>query len=209
MMRGGRRDTLRATLTSAICVVLAQAVPAKAGVCPDLYELIEKLAVEPTKYFDTFTFQKEGRGDSILLLLKKGPGSGQKVQGWLFLNRVEKDTNNFCVKGEGDGFGLLADTHDNASEKRFGMPGSGYARCATFNKILPPSMVVRMWANRELGQSTIFYGESKSTSGFDFLISKDNHWIIIEDEKKEGSQASCYFERGSGILIHQDLTKTK
>lgn len=208
-----RRYSYLSALACLSTIVVSLSMPlqvhADALKCKNLFDLIRNEAVEPTKFFDTFTFKKEGRGDNILLLLKDSPPPGTHVKRWLFLTRFDKDSLDFCVNGQGEGFGQLSDMHDNATEEKFGMPGSGYTRCASFKEQLPPSLIVRLWANRELGPSTIFFTESKAASSFDFLISNDNHWIIIEDKRNGDTRSSCYFDRGSGVSIQQNLTVAK
>ena len=182
---------------------------ATAETCVDLFDFMKTTASSSQGYIDSWTFQKEGRGDNILLLFKdKNGGAKGTVKHWAFLTRRQKDTTNFCILGEGESFGFLMDMHTNSSEKRFGLPGSNQPRCSSFNETLPGSLAVRMWANRELGESTILYTESKSTSGFQFLIASDDNWIIIEN-KKNDEKTACYYERGNRVLIKQDLVIAK
>ena len=191
-------------MTMLVAFVAIPSFAAQIDKCANLVEIIKQNAAAPNLFMDSFTFQKDGRGDQVLLLFKDKAGREGHVGRWIFLTRREKDSLNFCVNGEGEEFGLLADMHSNSSEKRFGMPGSGNPRCSTKIDALPASLLLRMWANRELGQSTILYVSYQKSSGFQFLISADNHWVVIEDEKSGETSVACYFERGDGLVIRQD-----
>jgi hypothetical protein len=195
---------LTATKATLLASFLSSVVAASvlAATCGDPVDLIRQETSGTDKYFSAFTFQTNDHGDNILVLIKNEPREGVKPSRWFFMTREAKDAFNFCIVGLGGEFGLLADTHDNASKEEYGMPGSGRPRCSSFasnnSGALPGSIAVRWWANRELGHSTIFYGESPSTSGFQFLISDDHYWIIIED-KNDDPKTSCYYARGDNV----------
>ena len=86
------------------------------------------------------------------------------------------------------------------------MPGSGQPRCSTFNDPLG-SVSVRMWANRELGESAILYTTSNDGNNYDYLINNEHNWIITETKRKDGN-SSCYFNRGQNVIVRYDLTIT-
>jgi hypothetical protein len=183
------------------------------GNCNDLPNHIKDGTSGPHKYFDTFTFQEKGQGNIILILFKDSSVGKVLPKHWLLLNRVNAESMEFCIVGQGEEFGKLMDMHANTYDVRYGLPGSGYPRCAPEETpvgsavSLPGSMLIRAWANRELGQSTIFYTESVTTSGFQYIMSADNYWVIIED-KKVYPKESCYFSRGVGLLVQQNLRYT-
>ena len=64
---------------------------------------------------------------------------------------------------------------------------------------------MRDWANRELGHSIILYTVAEKTSGFQFVISDDQDWIIIED-RKDNPQTSCFFDRGADVFMRFNIT---
>ena len=61
---------------------------------------------------------------------------------------------------------------------------------------------VRAWANRDLGHSIILYTVAEKTSGFQFVISDDQDWIIIENDKDQ----SCFFDRGTDMVLRFNTT---
>jgi hypothetical protein len=150
--------------------------------------------------FDAFTFQKDDNGVIILVLLK--PASNTKPTKWVLLVRPPNEQTGYCVTADGNDVGVLKDMHNNGSEKRFGMPGSGEPRCSSYNDPAG-SLNVRWWANRELGESTIIYTESTISNNCVYLMNNDNNWIILET-KKDQYNTTCYFNRGQTLLTLVD-----
>ena len=172
--------------------------------CGDLKQFIKDETSGPDKFVDTFSFRRNHRADSVLMLVKESVQKGQLPKRWLFLNRGPTDTD-YCVLSRGEEFGQYDDVHENASAAQFGSPGSGLPRCATSNADTPASEKVRAWANRELGHSIILYTVAEKTSGFQFVISDDQDWIIIEDHK-DSPQTSCFFDRGTDVFMRFNIT---
>ena len=86
---------------------------------------------------------------------------------------------------------------ENGSADNFGPPGSGFPSCATNSKDFTAQEQLRFWANRELGESNILYVAKPDGSGFQFLFTDDQDWIIIEDQKDK----SCFYDRGPDLSL--------
>ncbi|MCA0417387.1 MAG: hypothetical protein LCH80_01465 [Proteobacteria bacterium] len=151
---------------------------------------------------DAMQFNKGGVVVAILLNYKKQ--DLKTVVFWRLITRDRGDTLEFCEAGYGSELTQLADMHTNSFPGRYGMPGSGFPRCSAHDEKLPGSFVVRMWANRELGESVMFSGSSKVSSGFSFVMSLDDNWIIIEN-KASPANTACYFNRGEKLSFRQNV----
>ena len=180
-------------LAAALCLSDAAA----AAECKDLKQFIRDETAGAEKYVDTFSFSRDHRPDSVLMLVKATMEKGHLPRRWLFLHRDDLNSTDLCVQGRGEEFGRHDDRHENASAPNFGPPGSGFPRCAASSDAL------RDWANRELGDSILVYAASKDTPGFQFVIGDDRDWIIIE---YSGNQQSCYFDRGADVLTRFNIT---
>ena len=151
------------------------------------------------KYVDIFSFRKDRRGDSVLMLFKDGIERGVPPKQWLFLHKPSADAAAFCVMGRGEGFGQ----HDDHPETQYHADfGEGHARCATSTAALKAPEALRAYANRTLGDDIVLYAEGVSGSGFQFAIGPEHDWIIIED--KVGS--SCVFDSGTDVLMRYNVT---
>ena len=93
----------------------------------------------------------------------------------------------------------------SAAAPNFGPPGSGLPKCANSTERHQGAGVLRDWAVRELGKGIILTTASPDTSGFQFVISDEQNWIIIEDEN-EPPQTSCYFDRGTDVFMRFNIT---
>jgi hypothetical protein len=186
------------------CAATGLSVAAAHAQCGDLKQFIKDETAGSDKYVDTFSFRRNHRADSVLMLVKDSVQKGQLPKRWLFLHRTEKDTD-YCVMSRGEEFGQHEDVHENAFAAQFGLPGSGFKQCATSDADTPASLKVRAWANRDLGHSIILYTVADKTSGFQFVISDDQDWIIIED-RKDDPQTSCFFDRGTDVFMRFNIT---
>ena len=195
---------LRIPTSLVFCVAMALSLRSAHAQCGDLKQFIKDETAGPDKYVDTFSFRKNHRADSVLMLVKDTVEKGRLPKRWLFLHRGPTDTD-YCVLSRGEEFGQHDDIHDNAFAAQFGPPGSGFKRCATSDADAPASLRLQAWANRELGSSIILYTVAEKTSGFQFVISDDQDWIIIED-KKDDPQTSCYFDRGTDVFMRFNVT---
>src|SRR5271155_2527338 len=81
--------------------------------CGDLKQFIRDETAGPDKYVDTFSFRKNHRADSVLMLVKDSVQKGRLPKRWLFLHRDPTDTD-YCVLSRGEEFGQHDDIHDNA-----------------------------------------------------------------------------------------------
>ncbi len=194
----------RISTSMVFCVAMGLSVASAHAQCGDLKQFIKDETAGPDKFVDTFSFLKNHRADSVLMLVKDSVQKGRLPKRWLFLNRTEKDTD-YCVASRGEEFGQHDDVEESAFVAQFGPPGSGFQRCATSDADTPASLKVRVWANRELGHSIIVYTVAEKTSGFQFVISDDMDWIIIEDRKGD-PQTSCFFDRGTDVFMRFNIT---
>jgi hypothetical protein len=178
--------------------------PARAE-CKDLQQFMKDETSGAEKYVDTFAFRNNHRSDSVLMLVKDTIEKGHLPKRWLFLHRDDPKSANLCVAGRGEGFGHYDDMHENASIAKFGPPGSTSPNCATATATTDASEVLREWANKALGESIILYTASRDTPGFQFVISRDRDWIIIEDQNENPKQ-SCFFDRGTDVFMRFNIT---
>ena len=186
---------------------LVFASPASAaGECKDLKQFIKDETAGAQKYVDIFTFRKNHRGDNVLLLFKDTTERASPPKHWLFLNRPQTETSDFCVVGRGEEFGQHDDMHENTYSNTFGEPGSGYPRCAASAANAPASDLLRAWAYKQLNDAIALYTASPKTSGFQFLIASDQDWIIIEDHNNDNPQTSCFYDRGSDVFMRFNNT---
>jgi hypothetical protein len=170
----------------------------------ELRDFIKQETAGADKYVDTFSFRRDRRADSILMLVKASTEKGRLPQRWLFLHKDDPASQSYCVVGRGVAFGQYQDMAENASADNFGPPGSGFPRCALkgASKDFTPGEMLRYWANRDLGESSILYTAADDGPGFQFLITNDQDWIIIEDDKEK----SCFFDRGTDLMLRFNTT---
>lgn len=164
-----------------------------------------------SKYL-SFTLRKADRSFYILMLSNEKPKFEENEKGhyspWRLLKREQlSDPSTYCLIAAGDRIEFLSSAHQMIAEKPYGMPGSGHPRCTVYNANVLDRVGVRIWANRELGKSFVYYLHSE-IGGRDFtlLSSHDQHWIIIEDAKS-GKGETCYFDRGDNIITHNFIQK--
>lgn len=111
---------------------------------------------------------------------------------WVISVKSDQEDLEYCIIGQGDNIEIVSSLHDNTSESRFGMPGSGYPRCGLSNSI-SDDLAVRFWANRELGDSAVFYFSGPDSAHYTLLIGEGGHWILLRQHSGAGT---CYFARG-------------
>ncbi len=129
---------------------------------------------------------------------------GTPLVQWRLLER-QGDTSNYCLIAFGDYVEFLQNMSTSTNpRKRYGMPGSGFQRCSDANDVLDADDV-RLWANRELGDSFVVHLTSQvGDNDFTFLMSNDLNWILINSSKSEKFK-SCYYSRGPTLSIINDL----
>ena len=174
--------------------------------CKALRDFEHDEAAGKRKYVDSFSFHKNSRGDSLLLLFKDTIERGVPPKQWLFLHRPSPDMTDFCVMGRGEGFGQHDDKPEDIYAGEFGADGSGFPRCATSNANMDARDVLRASANRDLGEGVIvLYTEGLSGPGFQFAIGPDRDWVIIQDND-DHPQTSCFFDSGTDVLMRFNNT---
>jgi hypothetical protein len=170
--------------------------------CLELRDFIKQETAGDDKYVDTFSFRRDHRADSVLMLVKHTVERGHLPDRWLFLHRDDPKALAYCVVSRGVTFGQHQDMPQNESGANFGEPGSGLPRCATSNADFTAEEQLRYWANRELGPSSILYTASPDGPGFQFLIADNQDWIIIQDDHDK----SCLFDRGTDLMLRFNTT---
>lgn len=170
--------------------------------CMEIRDFIKQETAGPDKYVDAFYFRHDHRADSVLMLVKNTTERGHLPQRWLFVHRDDAKSQSYCLISRGAVFGQHQDMPENASADNFGPPGSGLPRCATASKEFTAPELLRYWANRELGSSSILYTVSDDGPGFQFLMTDDQDWIIIEDDKDQ----SCFYDRGGDMMLRFNTT---
>ena len=169
--------------------------------CGALRDFIKQETAGDDKFVDTFSFRREHRADSVLMLVKHTAERGHLPDRWLFLHRVDPSAD-YCLVNRGVTFGRHEDPSENASGSAFGPPGSGLPRCASPSADFTAEEQLRYWASRELGSSSILYVASPDGPGFQFVIADDQNWIIVEND---GDQ-SCFYDRGTDLVLHFNTT---
>ena len=188
-----------------VCVVFRLSAAPAAAECKDLKQFIRDETAGAEKYVDMFTFRRDHRGDSVLMLVKDSVEKGRLPKRWLFLHRDAETTTEFCVAGRGEEIGHNEQTQANAAAANFGPPGSGFPRCATSTAKARATDLLHDWAVRETSKSIVLTTASRDTPGFQFVIGDDQNWIIIEDESGR-PQTSCYFDRGTDVFMRFNIT---
>jgi hypothetical protein len=70
-------------------------------------------------------------------------------------------------------------------------------------------MDVRLWANKELGESTILVLKPDiGEKVFTLLISNDSDWIMLSTDKNDSSY-TCYYSRGEKTNLYEDQIVSK
>lgn len=145
--------------------------------------------------------QLNKNNESWYMLFEQTAEDGKDLKNgkWVLTDRHSQEMPDFyCIIGQGHSSELLASLHQNTSDERYGMPGSGYPRCGGGDVM--DGLKVRMWANRELGESAVLALEKSTPQNFMLIWSNDDHWILLNTKSKNGT---CYFDRGSGSKMRQ------
>lgn len=100
---------------------------------------------------------------------------------------------------------MLQSMHTWDGSSRYGMPGSGYPRCSNKFGLLPGGAEVRMWANVELGEITVFdFNSFIGTKNYVLLVSKDGYWILLDVDRIDTNRG-CYLARGDASTVREDF----
>ena len=69
----------------------------------------------------------------------------------------------------------------------------------------PRADVLRAFANRTLGGNIVLYTSGEDGAGFQFAISNDQNWIIIQDDANQ-PQTSCFYDQGNDVFMRFNNT---
>jgi hypothetical protein len=175
------------------------------AVCSDVMDQVRLAAtfVGPSNYVVQFDRNKE----THLILFLQRPSSNADGLRWRLIERQEESAT-YCVAGQGEGLKLLKDLHLSNPSGKYGMPGSGYARCASKQPAgLPGSLDIRLWANKELGNSIIYdLPNKRGRKDFIAMFAADGTgaWIVLAIDH-DNSEDSCYYARGETSKAFQDF----
>lgn len=128
---------------------------------------------------------------------------------WRLLER-QGSSETYCLIGAGNGVEGLRDIRDFETNKRYGMPGSGFARCTDSSDDAMASLKIRAWANKELGNSHIQHLRSKiGPHNFTLLNSSESQggrtaWSLL-NSRKESPNEVCYYDRGDNLSLYQNF----
>ena len=146
--------------------------------------------------------KSDGQTYFVFLHGKAVPGynhsDGTPIIPWRLLER-RGETLTYCLIAFGDEVLLMTNLPTKTNpKKKYGMPGSGFQRCSDANEVWD-QIDVRLWANRELGDSFIIHLTSQvGDDDFTFLMADDLNWILINTSKSEKFK-SCYYSRGPSL----------
>ncbi len=173
--------------------------------CGDVLAVIQQTISSIGKENFVYQLKRNGQTHAILALSAKKPVDA-KTSKWRLLER-EGESLTYCVASEGIGIEMLMSLHTGSPPAKYGLPSSGQPRCFEPRpNALPGSLEVRLWANKELGDSTVIHlSSSKGDKDYTFLTSNDNtgYWILLEADKNNINN-SCYRSRGDASDIKVD-----
>lgn len=195
-------------LAFAFALLLVGCAAAAADECKELanFEHDEAAAIGGAKYYDTFMFRKDQRGDNVLLLFKDSTERGKPPKHWLYVRRPQPDVTGYCLvaRGSGETFTYHDDKPEKLYAADFGFPGSQHPRCAASRPGVPAPAVLRGWANRTLGEDdAVFDVHTPDQGGYQFAIAQDQNWIIIRDNADD-PETSCLYDLGPDVFMRFD-----
>lgn len=174
-------------------------------VCADAVSLIQQSLAFVGKGNVSYQLKRNGQAYAILTHAKQTPPDPKNSK-WRLLER-QGESLGYCVIAEGVGIEPLASVHSGDPPAKYGLPGSGYPRCFSRRPdAVPGSIEVRLWANKELGDSIVLNLDSRiGDKNYTFLTSKDStgYWILLETAKSNLND-SCYHSRGDASDIRID-----
>ncbi|TAJ40919.1 MAG: hypothetical protein EPO55_07415 [Reyranella sp.] len=173
--------------------------------CGDVMDMMRYALQGVRAENSSFSLKRNKETYHMLMASKVDPAKsrdGRLYAPWRLLERQGESTN-YCVVGSGEWVEALASLHMANPRLKYGMPGSGHQRCANTNDVMD-NIDVRMWANKELGDSfTLFLYSDIGTKDYTFLMT-DRHWVLL-DQTKGQKPVTCYFARGDDLTIHKDF----
>lgn len=178
-----------------LAVFVPSMVHAASDECMDIKSIMDKELPEfGGNYW--FAHQLKRKGQVWLIIFSQTTAEEKLLASpkWKIMERQSEDRPDlYCGVANGQGTGRLMSLHDTKFDEKFGMPGSGYARCSNSGDPLG-GMKVRAWASRELGDSVIVDFEGADGLAFILLFSKHGgYWVLLSQKPGEGT---CYFDRG-------------
>ena len=151
--------------------------------------------------FTYYTLQKNGRAKNTLFIThgrpikNSGSSKADVVVPWVLFKHFPNDRH--CIVGKGNTVEALMSLHTTKPSLRFGLPASGHPRCSRGTDVME-TMQVRMWANRELGDSFVLHLNANIGDSFTILISNDKFWILLNTNSKN-NLITCYYARGDNV----------
>jgi hypothetical protein len=122
---------------------------------------------------------------------------------WRLIERQDQSLN-YCVIAAGEWIESLLSVHMANPRQKYGMPGSGYQRCSD-GKDIQDAIDVRLWANKELGESfTLHLPSDIGDKNFTFLLSNDRYWVLL-DEERNNAAMRCFYSRGDAMAAHPNM----
>lgn len=156
---------------------------------------------------NNISYQLKRNGQTYAILAHSRQTSPDpKSSKWRLIER-QGESVTYCVIAEGTSIEPLASVHSGNPPAKYGLPGSGSPRCFSQRVgALPGSVEVRLWANKELGESIVLsLNADTGNKNYTFLTSKDNtgYWILLETAKNNLND-TCYHSRGDASDIKVD-----
>jgi hypothetical protein len=172
--------------------------------CTDTISAIMEALAFVGKSNTSLQLKNNGEVRAILIAAKQ---PDPKTSKWRLLER-QGETLTYCVTAQGTGFEPLGSVHGGSPTMQYGLPGSGHPRCYSQRSgtAIPGSVEVRLWANKELGDSIVWLLPAESgNKDYTFLTSKDNtgYWILLDTTKGKLNE-TCYHSRGDASDIRFD-----
>jgi|GEM_PF-6335396 len=110
------------------------------------------------------------------------------------------DDHQACLIGSGDSFQRVKSLEHMDAKRKYGLPGSGYRRCATRDGRIAG---VRIWANIELGDSYVYVFSDSHDKGPERTNPPNTEYTVIQAKSLDGwillnevNGRSCYKNRG-------------
>jgi hypothetical protein len=172
-------------------------------VCDDITVMLRKEMAQMKRAYQVFTLRKGEQATGILMIANYDEAAANDDSGlympWILMERASPtDPAIYCISGRGTKLEALKSIEDSKSEERYGMPGSTYPRCSHGGDVLE-GLKVRLWANRELGESFVMYLHNDLGDNFTFLLGDPSPWILLRSRKD--TSAECYYDRGDNAIL--------
>lgn len=160
----------------------------------------------PKKHPISLTTLRQNTEAKFLLFIshfdKKANNSDGLYMPWRLLSRKSiEDVGTYCLIGAGDRLEALESISNAKTSARYGMPGSGWPRCTDHSASVLDGLNMRLWANKELGESTVHFLHNEiGPKNYYYMKAHDDNWILLDSQKNDINQM-CYFARGTDSLL--------